>query len=128
MAEKKNYIVKQFRYFKAGDDRNIPELDATWMYASPDENNEEEKKHLFSDLNSSVVKLGIQGLPGTIFHINNNSLDQGIVIDHTGVYELDLTNTTLKLGTLYFEPQSLINISNVDNASLIVDILYEKNT
>lgn len=125
MAEKKDYMVKQFRYFKAGDSRNFPELDTTWIYSS-DIDDASEQKHLFSDINGSVVKLGIQTLPGTIFYINENSLDKGIVVDHTGVYELDLTDTTLRLGMLYFDPLSLINISNVDNASLIVDILYEK--
>lgn len=126
MADKKEYVIKQFRYFKAGDSRNSPKSDAIWIY-SPDTENGDERKHLFSDINGSIVKLGIQGLPGTIFYINENILDQGIIIDHTGVYELDLKDTTLRLGMLYFDPQSLINISKVDNATLIVDILYEKS-
>ena len=114
MADKKEYVIKQFRYFKAGDSRNSPKSDAIWIY-SPDTENGDERKHLFSDINGSIVKLGI------------NILDQGIIIDHTGVYELDLKDTTLRLGMLYFDPQSLINISKVDNATLIVDILYEKS-
>lgn len=125
MADKKEYAIKQFRYFKAEDSRNSPASNNIWIY-SPDEN-DEEQKHLFSDINGGVVKLGIQGLPGTVFYINENTLDQGIIIDHTGVYELDLKDTTLRLGMLYFDPQSLVNISKVDNATLIVDILYEKS-
>jgi len=39
------------------------------------------------------------------------------------VYELDLRNTNTTISKLYFDGSSLDRISEVDNASLIVDVL-----
>ena len=141
MADKKEYIIKQFRYFKAGDSRNSPEADAIWIY-SPDVENDEERKHLFSDINGGVVKLGIQGLPGTIFYVNENTLDQGIIIDHTGVYELDLKDKLSKENeTIYVacEGEKVLGflfsiIENIDSRNMkphriffIDDLCVDKN-
>lgn len=70
-----------------------------------------------------AVKIGIQILPGTIFYLN--SLSDGIIINHSGVYELDLRDTTTTITSLTFDPKSLANINNIDNASLIIDIMYK---
>ena len=128
MAAHNNYQVKQFKYYGAGNlDKNQPENDLIWCYGV-DPQEETQQKHLLSDVEGVVVKLGIQTLPGTIFFLNDDPLSSGIIIDHTGIYELDLTDTTLRIGTLYFDSASLNRISQVKNASLIVDILYEKTT
>ena len=51
------------------------------------------------------------------------------MLDHTGVYELDLTDTNISISTLYFDYESLITINRVNNTPLIVDILcYEKSS
>lgn len=121
---KTNLTIQQFRFYGISDNRNFPEDDAVWIYG--DQNDGQERKHLLSDY-GAVLKIGIQGLPGTIFHLNNN-LNDRIMLDHTGIYELDLTNTTTSIKTLYFESQSLITINRVNNTPLIVDILcYEKD-
>lgn len=126
MAENKEFITTQFRYYTAGNDKNYPDNDLIWLYGT-DETESIPQKHLLSDINAGVVKLGIQGLPGTRFYLTDNPLDRGIVIDHTGVFELDLTDTTTSIGVLFFDDTSLSNISNIKNSSLIVDILYEKS-
>ena len=51
------------------------------------------------------------------------------MLDHTGIYELDLTDTTTSIKTLYFDWESLSTINRVNNTPLIVDILcYEKDS
>lgn len=110
--------IDQLRYYGVNNARNYPNDNPeqgknVWI--------KESENHLLSNY-GNVIKLGIQGLPGTKFFLNN--LSNGIVIDHTGVYELDLTNTTAVISSLYFDPVSLTRISEIDNAVLIVDILY----
>lgn len=121
MASNNKPIIKQFRYFGVGHSNNVPEDEVLWIGGVVNTTTSE-KKNLLSNY-GSAIKVGIQGLPGTIFYLNN-STPRGIVIDHTGVYELDLRNTTTTIDTLYFDPTSLQNISKIDNASLIIDILY----
>lgn len=123
---KTNLMVQQFRFYGFGNDKNVPNLERLWFYGSPPDNTEE-KKHLLSDY-GMALKIGIQGLPGTVFHLNNNIGDK-IMLDHTGIYELDLTDTTTSIKTLYFDWESLSTINRVNNTPLIVDILcYEKDS
>lgn len=108
-------IVYQFRYYGVMDDsNNFPQYPATWA-----------KTDSFDLLSGrgSAVKLGIQTLPGVKFYISDNAVSRGIIIDHTGVFELDLRETTTTIGSLYFDPASLARIDEVDNASIIVDVL-----
>ena len=113
-------LVTQLRYYGIGNEKNIPlgEADGYWINGI---NTETKKmKNLLQDL-GSAIKIGIQTLPGTIFYLSDTNR---IIIDHTGIYELDLTDTTTTINTLFFDPKSLAMISQIDNASLIVDILY----
>lgn len=120
---KTNLTIQQFRFYGVDNEKNFPKDDAVWFYGVQEDG--KNRKHLLSDY-GAALKIGIQGLPGTIFHLNDN-LDDKIILDHTGIYELDLTNTTTSIKTLYFENQSLITIDRVNNTPLIVDILcYEK--
>lgn len=73
--------------------------------------------------NYSVKKLGIQTLPGITFSINGIG---NLIINHTGIYEIDLRNTTTSINTLQFTGDSLIRIEEVPTASIIVDILYNE--
>ena len=71
-----------------------------------------------------IVKLGIQSLPGTRFRFNTN-LDW-IVLGATGLYELDLSNSSGSVIDLKFDKQSIQNINDNKNAYLIIDIMYEE--
>lgn len=113
--------IKQFRYYNDVSENNMPKPTTYNIDNNPWVNN------LLAGEYESVIKLGIQTLPGTKFHLNNN-LTESIVIDHTGVYELDLRNIATVIHALSFEPSSLAIINAIDNASLIVDILYNNTT
>lgn len=110
-------IVTQMRYYGIGNSENFPSTEGYWYNGE----NLSEIKNLLSDY-GPAIKIGIQTLPGTVFHLNDSS--DKIILDHTGIYELDLRDTTTTINTLFFEPLSLLAISSIDNASLIVDILY----
>ena len=113
-----NPLVYQLRYYGPGNPKNFPSEDDNWYGASSDL---EQNKNILSNF-GSVIKLGIQTLPGVIFYLNGN-FSSGIIIDHTGVYELDLRNTTTAISSLTFSVESLKRIREMDNASIIVDIL-----
>lgn len=113
-------LVAQLRFYNHDNEKNIPSDVNKWINANEDST---ERYNLLSSY-GAVVKLGIQALPGTKFYLNNNNIQQGIIINHTGVYELDLRNVTTTIGSLYFDPKSLAIVDSIDNASIIVDILY----
>ena len=115
--------VCQFRYYGVGKSQNYPD-DTSWIGSNSDGS---ERLNLLDRLGGNAVKIGIQTLPGVKFYISDSSTANSIIIDHTGVYELDLRNTTTTISSLYFEPESLFRISEVGNASLIVDILYNSS-
>lgn len=69
-----------------------------------------------------IEQLGIQTLPGTKFYLNQ-SLDP-IIIGGTGMYELDLRNTTAILSSLRFDVESMETIKTLDNGYLIIDLVY----
>lgn len=71
-----------------------------------------------------IVKLGIQSIPGTRFRFNTNL--EWIVLGATGLYEIDLTDSAGSIVDLKFDKQSINNISENENAYLIIDIMYEE--
>lgn len=71
-----------------------------------------------------ITQLGIQALPGTKFYLNNST--NPIIIGYTGIYELDLEGIA-EIHSLAFEKKSIEAINSINNASLIVDIIYEKD-
>lgn len=111
--------VFQFRYYGAKNPKNVPSDDMPWIGASSDGT---EAFDLLSSQGISAIKIGIQTLPGVKFYLNNTGQNE-IIIDHTGVYELDLRNTTTTISSLFFDPISLARIEEIDNASIIVDVL-----
>lgn len=70
-----------------------------------------------------IVQLGIQTLPGVVFHLNGANND--IVVGSTGIYEIDVTDGAQITG-LSFDEASLKMIDTSGSGYLIVDILYEK--
>ena len=71
-----------------------------------------------------IIQLGIQALPGTKFNLNAN-LDP-IIIGTSGMYELDLTNSSATITTLTFDKHSLDQINKNPDGYLIVDIVYQE--
>ena len=70
----------------------------------------------------TVVALGIQAPPNTQFSINDDDTSS-IYIGATGIYELNLQQG---LGTITY--LKITNTSNEENASILVDVLYESST
>ena len=127
MAERK---VIQLRYF--GDSNaflNTNDKDA--IYHQLDENQPNNLSSL--DLSSGdafldympIVQLGIQALPGTKFSLNAG-LDP-IIIGTSGMYELDLQNSSAILTSLNFEQNSLDQIDKNPDGYLIIDIVYRED-
>lgn len=109
--------IKQFRYYGEGNSKNEPSglsmrsLISGSAFTSP-------TKYV------PILQLGIQGLPGTKFYINNAY--NPVIIGHTGIYELDL-NGLSEITALNFDSKILqtINSNSSGNNYLIVDIMYE---
>jgi hypothetical protein len=125
MSLNNQLVIVEFRFYADGNKNNYPQDPGIWTYALRDDITDD-KKNLLSNYDGAK-KIGIQGLPGTIFYLDD-STPNGIMIDHTGIYELDLRDTTVTIHSLYFDGKSLATISQTDNASLIVDALcYNKS-
>lgn len=103
--------ITQFRHYGFQNEKNSPNDESIW------------EKNLFEGYNG-IIKIGIQTLPGVEFSLNQSTNNNKIIIDHTGVFELDLSKTNAVISTLRFTPESMIRIDEVDNANIIVDILY----
>ena len=73
-----------------------------------------------------IKQLGIQALPGTRFYINNST--EPIIIGASGIYEIDLKNTTAIISSLHFAQESMERINNAENGHLIIDIVYNDTT
>lgn len=69
-----------------------------------------------------ILQLGIQGLPGTKFYLNNAY--NPVIIGNTGIYELDL-NGLSEITSLQFDQRTLQAINDNNNAYLIIDVIYE---
>ena len=67
--------------------------------------------------------IGIQALPGTKFYLNGSYLP--IVIGYTGIYELELDNTS-QITSLRFDDESISKIAKNKETFLIVDLIYEE--
>lgn len=72
---------------------------------------------------NNVIHLGIQTLPGTMFYLNDNG-DIPIIVGTTGIYELDLDDTTGFIYKLRFN-QASIDVIDTTLGYLIIDIVYK---
>ena len=113
--------VKQFRYFR---DYTEQEQSLSKNYPSNLNANELYVGRIFYDY-APITQIGIQGLPGTIFYLNDPMKQNPIIIGYTGLYELDLEGYA-EINSLQFELESIRRIANSDNAYLIIDIIYNK--
>lgn len=104
----------QFRYYADNNKNNYP-LDWNWtQYCSSNTF----KKY------SPIVSIGIQTLPGTKFYLNG-SLNP-IIIGVSGIFELDVTNTSTTINNLHIDQKSMELIKNRENGYLIIDLIYEE--
>lgn len=127
MAKKR---IAQIRYF--GDtNKTLNHGDPNMSYAVMDEN--EPAGLTYLDLisgaafntytsNGGIIQLGVQSLPGTKFSLNSN-LDP-IIIGTSGMYELDLTNSSALINRIWFDEESLEQITKNPDGYLIVDMIY----
>ena len=69
-----------------------------------------------------IVQLGIQTVPGTKFYLNGSA--DPVVVGPTGIYQLDLTNTSAILNSLRVDQSSMEIINNLPNGYLIIDLVY----
>lgn len=125
MAKKK---VAQFRFF--GDaNSTFNSFDETAIYHQMDDNQPSSltamdlaSGEVFTDY-TPIIQLGIQSQPGLKFNLNTN-LDP-IVVGASGMYELDLTDSSAVLTSLTFEIESLNLINENPDGYLIIDIVYQ---
>lgn len=110
--------IKQFRFYNYNDrtgtqnPNNAPQV-PTWRYYCDDTS--------FRNF-APIYQFGIQTLPGTKVYLNQSTTP--IIIGASGVYEIDLEDTTAILNSIRIDPTSMQAINDIDNAYLIIDIVH----
>lgn len=120
--------IAQFRFF--GDSNsNFNSVDQDQIYHQMDNNQPTSltttdlaSGEVFTDY-TPIYQLGIQSQPGLKFNLNTN-LDP-IVVGASGMYELDLSDSSAVLTSLTFEKESLDLINSNPDGYLIIDIVYQ---
>lgn len=111
-------VLKQFRYYGEKNNKNYPpDLTKNQLVSG--------SVFILQDNESApIVSLGVQGIPGLKFYLNE-SVDP-IILGNSGIYQLDLINN-YEINKLSIEENSLENLVNVSSnaAYLIVDVIYE---
>lgn len=105
--------IFQLRYFGEEHSNNFPIATTAQMLLEGS----------FLPENSSIIKLGIQSIPGLKFYINGNI--SPIMLGSSGLYEIDLTHTTGVITALKFDNQILNNFSDYNNNYLFIDMIME---
>lgn len=68
-----------------------------------------------------IIQLGIQAPPGTKVYLNGNSFP--VIIGHTGLFDLDLSNTDNYISSIAFDENSISSlIENNPSNYIIVDL------
>lgn len=121
--------IAQFRYFGDGE-IGVNAVTQTTLYKHISSNYTEAiNKSVLADGSifvsyAPIIQLGVQTLPGTKFYLNANT--DPIIVGASGIYELDLSNTSTVITSLMFDLASLELISNNPDGYLIIDIIYEE--
>lgn len=117
--------VKQFRYYGEGHSDNQP---SQITISNGSNETVTYVKYVNGEVFANyypILQLGIQALPGTKFYLNNSI--EPIVIGYTGIYELDL-NGEAEITKITFDRYSMAQVNELNNALLIVDIIYDDGT
>ena len=104
--------VEQFRYYAQGNDNNYPSNWAWPAYCTV---------QTFRD-KSPIYQLGIQTLPGTKLYINSSITP--IVIGSSGIFELNVTDTSASITSFRIEQESMKRIDEEKNGYLIIDMVH----
>lgn len=112
--------IKQFRYFGDNAAKNQPKGVISNDFVSG--NIFSGDTSLDSQSYYPIVQLGIQALPGTKFYLNDSI--EPIIIGARGLFELDLDGVA-EITQLSLDPSSINLIKTIDNAYVIVDIVYD---
>lgn len=102
--------IRQFRYYGDGSPKNYPPALSKERLSTT---------NIFEEC-GRVVQLGVQGIPNTIFYLNNG--EYPIMIGSLGVYELDVDGLTT-LTAIKFDYESL-ELYNDGANGLIIDIVF----
>lgn len=121
--------ARQFRYYGINSPKNYPIGDevASGEHAMNATNLINGKVFNLTE-NNPAFQIGIQSLPGTKFYLNGKNGDNSIIIGSTGIYELNTENININMTDLRFDYNSIKNIINNNNAYLIVDVIYMKDS
>lgn len=103
--------IKQFRYYNEGNENNSPAVGKAFY-----------QNEVSFSYYAPIQQVGIQTLPGTKFYLNQSA--DPIIIGSTGIYELDLRNTTAILSSFRFDKNSMDIINNLKNGYLVIDLVY----
>ena len=104
--------IKQIRWFGDEDSRNYPStISANLLQDS----------EYFQQF-SPILQLSIHTLPGVKVYFNSQT-DNPIYVGHSGVYQLDLQDTSAVLWGMHFSEDDLEDIKNT-NVGLIIDLMY----
>lgn len=106
--------ITQLRFYNDKSPQNTPYSEHT-SYCEPT---------VFSKY-APISQFGIQTLPGTRFFVNQNT--DPIIVGASGIYEMDLRNTTAVVSSIYFSLESMERINNSEDGYLIIDLIHSGN-
>lgn len=121
--------IAQFRYFGDEEVRNNSAPNSTIYKHISNNYTEAINKAVLADGSiftnyTPIIQLGVQTMPGTRFYLNANS--DPIIVGASGIYELDLSNTSTVITNILFDMTSLELINKNPDGYLIIDIIYEE--
>ena len=112
-------LIGQYRWFS--DKSKLNSGDSNMVIKQPDGVVDYSFKSYFE--NKIIKQLSIQTMPGVKFFLNEYK--EPVMVGATGIFELDITAGT-EIYFLRFHSKSIEAIERLDNAYVIVDIVYEE--
>lgn len=106
--------IKQYRYYGKDNSKNYPSgITAVDL----------EQGSIFEEI-YPIYQLGIQAYPGAKIRLNRNV--EEVIVGLTGIYELDVEGRT-EIDRLQIDPDTINKIDNINNAYIIIDVIYDNN-